>query len=831
MYKYKNKSKALLFTDAQLRAELNRCEFCEEKPCRQGCPVNCSPADFIMAAREMTREDFSRAAALIMRDNPLGGICGMVCPDKFCMAECSHKLFDDPVRIPDLQAEIVWRARQGNGIAEFNKKKSTVRKIAVAGGGPAGLAAAAALAQRGHRVEIYESRHKAGGMGNLIPPHRLDREMLAGDIDFVKSLGDITLKISSEVEDLEKLSGSYDAVIASVGLWQPILPGIPGEELAVGSIEFLSGEIEVSGNVAVIGGGATALDCAVKAVSKGASRVEMFCLESNAEMPLTGRERKELLDFGIEVNPRTGISSVSGSNGRIDSVDTVKLKLDGDTFSLEAVKEIPGTTQKRSDIDMLIIAIGCRPSLPSGKGDNVFFAGDCVNGPSTVVEAVAAGKNAALEVESFLEKTPAPELKDKKRNKAPLDGYIKTPVSLESVFFGRKIINPFLLSAAPPSDGYDQMKKAYESGWAGGVMKTAFASGPIHIPGEYMHAFSGETYGNCDNVSGHLIGRVSGEISRLVREYPDRLTIASTGGPVTGNDDEDMKGWQSNTKTLEEAGAMAIEYSLSCPQGGEGTEGDIVAQSPELTSKVIDWVMQVSSPDIPKLFKLTAAVTSIESIMKAVKKILEKYPEKKAGVTLANTYPSLGFQDRGRKEWENGVVLGMSGAGTAPISYFTLARAVPVGVAISGNGGPMNYRQAAHFLALGVESVQFCTIIMKYGYGIIDDLTGGLSFLMKQRGFSSVARLIGAAQPGAITDFMELSAEKKISSLIDKDLCLKCGNCVRCPYMAIELDSDTHPETDPEKCIGCSICVQKCFSGALEMRERTAQEKKQLKED
>ncbi|MEA3507028.1 MAG: 4Fe-4S binding protein, partial [Elusimicrobiota bacterium] len=311
----------------------------------------------------------------------------------------------------------------------------------------------------------------------------------------------------------------------------------------------------------------------------------------------------------------------------------------------------------------------------------------------------------------------------------------------------------------------------------------------------------------------------------------DKLTIPSTGGPVTGNDQEDKKGWQSNTKRLEEAGAMGIEYSLSCPQGGEGTEGDIVSQSAEATAKVIGWVMEVSDPEIPKLFKLSAAVTSIETIMEAVKETLEQYPNKKAGVTLANTFPVLGFEERSKAKWPDGVVLGMSGEGVAPISYFTLARAVPVGVPISGNGGLMDYLQSANFLALGAGTVQYCTIVMKYGYGIIDELKNGVSFLMKERGLNSMKELIGIAQPDPITDFMDLSDTKKISSLIDPDLCLSCGNCARCPYLAITLDDDLKPVMDPEKCIGCSICVQKCFSGALEMRERTPEEMEQLSEE
>ncbi|MFH1351985.1 MAG: 4Fe-4S dicluster domain-containing protein, partial [bacterium] len=371
-------------------------------------------------------------------------------------------------------------------------------------------------------------------------------------------------------------------------------------------------------------------------------------------------------------------------------------------------------------------------------------------------------------------------------------------------------------------------------GWAGGIMKTSFDGVPIHIPGEYMHTFSETTYGNCDNVSGHTLSRVCGEVRRLVKEFPDRLTMASTGGPVTGNDKEDRKGWQANTRKLEEAGVMGIEYSLSCPQGGDGTEGDIVSQNAALTAKIIGWIMEVSSPEIPKLFKLTGAVTSIVPIVRAIKEVLDKCPGKNAGITLANTFPVVDFRAgarRGGKKWDEAIVFGMSGEGVAPISYNTLVNAMPVGLTISGNGGAMNYKQAAHFLAIGVKTVQFCTMPTKYGYGIYNELTSGVSYLMKQRGIKTMKELIGIARPNTVTDFMALTPTKKISSLIDKELCLKCGNCTRCPYQAITLSSKGYPETDAGKCIGCSICMKKCFSGALEMRDRTPEELKQLKED
>jgi dihydropyrimidine dehydrogenase (NAD+) subunit PreA len=172
----------------------------------------------------------------------------------------------------------------------------------------------------------------------------------------------------------------------------------------------------------------------------------------------------------------------------------------------------------------------------------------------------------------------------------------------------------------------------------------------------------------------------------------------------------------------------------------------------------------------------------------------------------------------------------MSGEGATPISNLTLALAVPEGIEISGNAGPMAYRAAMDFLALGVKTVQFCTIATKYGYGIIQELESGTSYLMKQRGLTSMRELIGIAQPRPITDFMALSPVKKISE-INSELCTGCGNCVRCPYLAISLDEQKHLHTDPSLCIGCSICALKCFVGAITMRDRVAAELGALQEN
>jgi dihydropyrimidine dehydrogenase (NAD+) subunit PreA len=819
-------------TDAQLNSEISRCEYCASKPCREACPADCSPADFIMAARVGAPSDFRRAAALIMAANPLGGVCGVVCPDTHCVHACARATFDVPINIPAVQATIVAKARNLGVMPAVDKPKETGKCVAVVGAGPAGCGAAALLAQAGHRVDILEAG-RAGGMAALIPDFRLGKEVLTADLAFVVSLGAVTFKAQRVDDPAALLEAGYDAVVVTTGLDRPVELGIPGEELAVGWTEFLAaptGDSVRGRRVAVIGGGAVAADCAETAAGADAASVEMFALETLPEMPLTAKELARLMRAGVAVSGRVRVTAIRHEQGAVIGLETIKVALPpGVTFHPSRVADVPGTDQLRPGIDVVIVAIGARPGFAAAAADRVFFAGDVENGPTTVVEAVAAGKNAALGVLARLAGAAAPVIERKVKSRELLPGLRAVPVPLDAEFFGRPMLSPFLLSAAPPTDGYEQMRKAYEAGWAGGVMKTAFDGVPIHIPSRYMFAFDRTTFANCDNVSGHALDRTRREVERLRTEFPDRITLASTGGPVTGRDDLDCAVWQANTAKLEGAGACGIEYSLSCPQGGDGTKGDIVSQDAELTAKIVGWVMEGGDPGVPKLFKLTAAVTSIVPIIAAVKEVFARHPRAAAGVTLANTFPTLAFRPGAKERWDEGIVVGMSGAGVTPISNLTLANVSRLGVVVSGNGGPMDYRSAANFLALGARTVQFCSIAMKYGVGIVDELHSGLSYLLADLGMRSVSELVGRALPQPITPFGELPATKQISA-VDAELCVHCGNCTRCPYLAITLDAENQPETDPARCIGCSFCTLMCFTGALSMRERTPAEAEALVE-
>ncbi|HKI70630.1 MAG TPA: FAD-dependent oxidoreductase, partial [Verrucomicrobiae bacterium] len=540
-------------TDAQLRAELDRCVYCEEKPCQEACPADCSPADFIMAARVGAKSDFRRSAAHIMSANPLGGVCGVVCPDYFCMKACSRRMFDQPINIPAVQAAVVEKAKKF-GLNQSPAAEQNGKQIAVIGAGPAGLGAAGVLAQLGYKITVFEKRRQLGGMMNLIPDFRFNKKVARTDIKFIKSLGAIEFKLGKVVADPETLLGKFAAVIVSAGVEEPVRLGIPGEELTLSWQAFLENRKKSSlagKKVAILGGGAVAADCATTATRRGALSVELIYRRRQQDMPLTQYERRMLLEHGVEISSCSRPLALVHQGKRVKGLRIARMRL---PKGKAPRPENFVVNQKESPVfrefDVVVSAIGNRSRMPVNQTKGVFYAGDMVLGSSTVVESVASGKNAALEADAVLHDREHPKFKDHAKSRAVLAGTNLYPVPLDADFFGRVILSPFLLSAAPHTDGYQQMREAYERGWSGGVMKTAFDNVPIHIPGEYMFVLGRSTYGNCDNVSGHPLDRVCGEIQKLVEEFPERLTLASTGGPVTGRDEEDRAMWQSNTRKL-----------------------------------------------------------------------------------------------------------------------------------------------------------------------------------------------------------------------------------------------------------------------------------------
>jgi NADPH-dependent glutamate synthase beta subunit-like oxidoreductase len=187
------------------------------------------------------------------------------------------------------------------------------------------------------------------------------------DISFLLSLGAIEPKTGIAVTKPEELlTLGYWAVCVTAGLWKPIELGIQNESLAIKMTELLGspGEHEFKQPVAIIGGGATALDCAITARQRGAPHVELFMLEKLSEMPLTSFERQELIDFDIEVNGRIRVSEILAEGGRVAGIRTKKVQLlDGLPFNPANVRDVEGTEGLRAEFQSVIMAIGMRSTM------------------------------------------------------------------------------------------------------------------------------------------------------------------------------------------------------------------------------------------------------------------------------------------------------------------------------------------------------------------------------------------------------------------------------------------------------------------------------------
>lgn len=391
-------TKKLYLTDAQLKSETERCLNCPEKPCKKACPANCSPADFIQAAKQRTDAGYAQAAEEILKANPLGQMCGLTCPDCFCMKACSRKNLDAPIRIPAVQAALLEKARKLGVVSAPSPVEPNGKNVAIVGAGPAGMAAAAVLARKGYRIALFEAVDKVGGAAKLIPESRLPQEVTEKDWAYIKTFGDITLTLNHRIANpVDLLKDGYDGVIVAVGEPHSAKMGIPGEELAVSFMDYLKDPDKYAdtGNVAVLGGGAVATDCAVTAKENGAQNVEMFVRRRVCDMRLTAVERSWLLDNQIDITSMTRVEKIE-KTGDTYTLYTCKTRFNG-----SRLEDIPETTVKRPDFKLVVMAVGSKAD-PKTEAAKVIYAGDCNHGGSTIVEAVASGKNAANELHASL---------------------------------------------------------------------------------------------------------------------------------------------------------------------------------------------------------------------------------------------------------------------------------------------------------------------------------------------------------------------------------------------------------------------------------------------
>ncbi len=425
--------------EAHVKAKKCPAMVCKEivsSPCMYTCPIDQEASTYIAL---LAQRKFEEAYAVIMKDNPLPSVCGRVCHHP-CEKVCRAGEMGDPISIRGLKRFVVdWANRNGVRYAPEPVKQDRER-IAIVGAGPAGLSAAYCLARKGFRPTVFEALPVPGGMLAVgIPGHRLPQEVLDIEIGRIKDAGveiRTGLVLGKDFTIASLFRDGYRSVFCATGAGKSLSMGIPGED-AQGvrhSLEYLRAvnlgyKEPVGRRVCVVGGGNSAIDAARAALrDKGCKKVSIFYRRTKAEMPALAEEVDAAIDEGVDVQFLVAPVKVLTENGRAKAIECVRMRLgDKDASGRRRPEPIDGSNFIH-ELDTLILAISERPdtsyigerdiirldreniiidpetSMTTREG--VFAGGDAVTGPSTVVDAIAAGKLAAETIEKYLSGRP-----------------------------------------------------------------------------------------------------------------------------------------------------------------------------------------------------------------------------------------------------------------------------------------------------------------------------------------------------------------------------------------------------------------------------------------
>ena len=405
-------------------------------PCKTACPAHIGIQGYLQLAKEGRYED---ALALIKKDNPLPAVCGHVCNRRYEDA-CTRGTIDEAVAIDEVKRFIA--ERDLNAETRFIPKKTIPslkggfeEKIAIIGAGPAGLSCAYFLALTGYKPTIFEKNAEPGGMLRYgIPSYKLEKDLLAAEIDVIRQLG-VEIRCGVEVgkdvtiEDLREQG--YKGFYAAIGCQRGRKPGISGEnaEGAYTAVDFLrkAGAKEsfaLEGDVVVVGGGNVAIDAARISSRCTDAKISMFCLETREKMPASDEEIEEALEEGIELNCGWGPKEVLEEDGHVSGVVFKKCTCVFDAqgrFSPEYDENDTVTVPCRHVIFSVGQAIDWGHMLdnlhvelrPNGGAlankltyqtsePDIFVGGDVYTGPKFAIDAIAAGREGAVSLHRYV---------------------------------------------------------------------------------------------------------------------------------------------------------------------------------------------------------------------------------------------------------------------------------------------------------------------------------------------------------------------------------------------------------------------------------------------
>ena len=405
-------------------------------PCKTACPAHIGIQGYLQLAKEGRYED---ALALIKKDNPLPAVCGHVC-NRRCEDACTRGTIDEAVAIDEVKRFIA--ERDLNAETRFIPKKTIPslkggfeEKIAIIGAGPAGLSCAYFLALTGYKPTIFEKNAEPGGMLRYgIPSYKLEKDLLAAEIDVIRQLG-VEIRCGVEVgkdvtiEDLREQG--YKGFYAAIGCQRGRKPGISGEnaEGAYAAVDFLreagaKESFSLEGDVVVVGGGNVAIDAARISSRCTDAKISMFCLEAREKMPASNEEIEEALEEGIELNCGWGPKEVLEEDGHVSGVVFKKCTRVFDAqgrFSPEYDENDTVTVPCRHVIFSVGQAIDWGHMLdnlhvelrPNGGAlankltyqtsePDIFVGGDVYTGPKFAIDAIAAGREGAISLHRYV---------------------------------------------------------------------------------------------------------------------------------------------------------------------------------------------------------------------------------------------------------------------------------------------------------------------------------------------------------------------------------------------------------------------------------------------
>jgi glutamate synthase (NADPH/NADH) small chain len=432
---------------AIVEKEAQRCLSCAHPKCVRGCPVGVKVREVVELVLE---GEYLKAAAKLREDNVLPAVTARVCPqENQCEGACILGRRGAPLAIGHIERFVADYERQTGQLGLPPLAPATGRKVAIIGSGPAGLSCAGDLVQKGHAVTVFEALHEVGGVLIYgIPEFRLPREIVRGEVDNLRRMGvqfqtNVVVGKWITVDELLEEEG-YDAVFIATGAGLPKFLNIPGEHLAgvYSANEFLtrvnlmkaydpahsdSPVYDCQGrDVAVIGGGNTAVDAARSALRLGARSVSIVYRRSREEMPARAEEVRHAQDEGVQFLWQHDPAEFLGDDtGCLRGIRLIKTELGApDTSGRRAATPIPGSESTLA-VEMAVVAIGTGPnplvqSTTPDIGTNkwgyiiadpatlrtskrgVFAGGDIVSGAATVIRAMGAGRAAARSIQEYL---------------------------------------------------------------------------------------------------------------------------------------------------------------------------------------------------------------------------------------------------------------------------------------------------------------------------------------------------------------------------------------------------------------------------------------------